>query len=105
MPIATKTRRQMLWKSGAVMASLAMPRSAWSNPSLEHVQVILDYLYQGPNAGFLMAQNKGFYAQVGLDVDVVAGKGSGSTAQMIASKVATFGFSDGYVIARVLRRA
>jgi NitT/TauT family transport system substrate-binding protein len=58
----------------------------------------LDWLYQGPNDGFVVAREKGFYEQAGLDVDVQPGKGSGSTAQLVASGVTQFGFSDGYVV-------
>ena len=66
---------------------------------LRPVKMMLDWLYQGPNDGFLVARDKGFYKAVGLDVSIEAGKGSGSTAQLVASKVADFGFSDGYVVA------
>ena len=58
----------------------------------------LDWLYQGPNAGFLIAQDKGFYEQAGLSVEIGPGKGSGSTAQLVASKAAQFGFADGFVV-------
>jgi len=58
----------------------------------------LDWLYQGPNAGFLIAQDKGFYEQAGLNVEIGPGKGSGSTAQLVASKATQFGFADGFVV-------
>jgi len=58
----------------------------------------LDWLFQGPNDGFMIAQSRGFYRDVGLDVDIGPGKGSGSTAQLVASKATQFGFSDGYVV-------
>jgi NitT/TauT family transport system substrate-binding protein len=58
----------------------------------------LDWVFQGPNAGFMVAHEKGFYADAGLNVDIGPGKGSGSTAQLVASKATQFGFSDGYVV-------
>ena len=48
----------------------------------------LDWLYQGPNAGFMIALEKGYYEQAGLNVEIGPGKGSGSTAQLVASKAA-----------------
>src|SRR5262249_7746700 len=48
--------------------------------------------------GFVVAQEKGFYTQAGLNVDMGPGKGSGSTAQLVASKAAQIGFSDGFVV-------
>jgi NitT/TauT family transport system substrate-binding protein len=62
------------------------------------VSLRLDWIYQGPNAGFMVAKDKGFYDEAGLNVDMGPGKGSGSTAQLIASKTSQFGFADGFVI-------
>src|SRR4029078_6403533 len=42
--------------------------------------------------------DKGFYDEAGLNVDMGPGKGSGSTAQLIASKTSQFGFADGFVV-------
>ena len=55
------------------------------------VSLRLDWIYQGPNAGFMVAKDKGFYDEAGLNVDMGPGKGSGSTAQLIASKTSQFG--------------
>src|SRR5208282_4993624 len=65
---------------------------------LKPVTLTLDWVFQGPNVGFMLAQEKGFYREAGLDVAITSGKGSGSTAQLVASKAAQFGFSDGYVV-------
>ena len=58
----------------------------------------LDWIYQGPNDGFMIAQEKGFYREAGLDIAITSGKGSGATAQLVASKATQFGFCDGYVV-------
>ncbi len=63
------------------------------------VSMRLDWLFQGPNAGFMVAKDKGYYDQMGLDVTIGAGQGSGSTAQIIANKADQIGFSDGYTVA------
>jgi NitT/TauT family transport system substrate-binding protein len=65
---------------------------------LRDVSLRLDWVFQGPNAGFMVAHEKGFYKDAGLNVDIGPGKGSGSTAQLVASKVAQFGFADGFVV-------
>ena len=83
--------------AGLATVPLARPRRARA-ADLRKVTMRLDWLYQGPNDGFIIAQQKGFYKEVGLDVDVGPGKGSGSTAQLVASKATQFGFSDGYVV-------
>jgi NitT/TauT family transport system substrate-binding protein len=65
---------------------------------LKPVTLTLDWLFQGASAGFLLAQEKGFYREAGLDVAITPGKGSGSTAQLVASKATQIGFSDGFVV-------
>lgn len=73
---------------------MAQPVQAADRP----VKMLLDWIHNGPNSGFVVAKEKGFYKEAGLDVSIEQGKGSGSTAQLIASKVADFGFADGYVV-------
>ena len=93
------SRRQFLRHAGiaaGLVASLARP--AHAQTKLREVTLRLDWLFQGPNGGFMVAQDKGFYREVGLNVDIGPGKGSGSTAQLVASKATQFGFSDGFVV-------
>ena len=81
----------------AVVAGLAiscLPAQAQK----KDVTLRLDWIYQGPNVGFVVAKDKGFYDEAGLNVDLGPGKGSGSTAQLIASKASMFGFADGFVV-------
>jgi hypothetical protein len=92
------SRRQFLRQvgiAGFAVVPLARPARAQAK---RQVIMRLDWLYQGPNAGFLIAQEKGFYEQAGLNVEIGPGKGSGSTAQLVASKAAQFGFADGFVV-------
>ncbi|HEY2528754.1 MAG TPA: ABC transporter substrate-binding protein [Xanthobacteraceae bacterium] len=58
----------------------------------------LDWLYEGTNVGFMIAHEKGFYRDAGLDVAIAAGKGSAATAQLVASKASQLGFADGFVV-------
>jgi NitT/TauT family transport system substrate-binding protein len=72
------------------------PRRARAAAPLKPVSMTLDWIYEGPNVGFLIAHDQGFYRDAGLDVAITAGKGSGNTAQLIANKAAQIGFADGY---------
>jgi NitT/TauT family transport system substrate-binding protein len=93
----TFLRRVSAAASLAAVPALAAPRVVRA-AGLRKVTMRLDWLFQGPNDGFVIAQTKGFYKAAGLDVDVGPGKGSGSTAQLVASKATEFGFADGYVV-------
>jgi NitT/TauT family transport system substrate-binding protein len=103
MSNSNSTSRRDFLRHAGIAAGLAAvplatrPRRARAT-DLRKVTMRLDWLYQGPNDGFIIAQQKGFYREAGLDVDVGPGKGSGSTAQLVASKATQFGFSDGYVV-------
>src|SRR5262249_44772664 len=93
------SRRRFLRTAGIAPGLAAVPRVRAAHAQAEReVTVRLDWSYQGPNSGFVVAQEKGFYDQVGLNVEVGPGKGSGSTAQLVASKATQFGFADGYVV-------
>jgi NitT/TauT family transport system substrate-binding protein len=45
-----------------------------------------------------LAKDKGYYRDGGLDVSISPGKGSATTAQLVASKATQIGFSDGFVV-------
>src|SRR5271167_4391476 len=95
------SRRRVLKTSALAAGALALPArpfGARAAGALKPVTMTLDWVFQGPNVGFMLAQEKGFYREAGLDVAITSGKGSGSTAQLVASKSAQFGFSDGYVV-------
>src|SRR5579862_5774140 len=94
------SRRRFLRNSALVTGALTTP-AIWSRgraAELKPVTLTLDWLFQGPNAGFLVAQDKGFYRDAGLDITIAPGKGSGTTAQLVGSKATQIGFSDGFVV-------
>lgn len=93
------SRRKFIRSAGAVAGLAAIPFiKAHGQSKLRPISMRLDWLFQGPNAGFVVAKEMGYYAAAGLDVSVGPGKGSGSTAQLIANKDSQFGFADGYVV-------
>jgi NitT/TauT family transport system substrate-binding protein len=95
------SRRHLLKNTVLAAGALAvptLPRRARATTPLRQVSMTLDWIYQGPNVGFMVAHEKGFYRDAGLDVDITSGKGSGSTAQLVASKATQIGFADGYVV-------
>lgn len=99
---AAVSRRRFLQKSTLAAGALALPlaplRARATAAALKEVAMTLDWLFQGSSVGFLLAQEKGFYREAGLDVAISAGKGSATTAQLVASKATQIGFSDGFVV-------
>jgi NitT/TauT family transport system substrate-binding protein len=99
MSAGSITRRNVLGAGAVSLAALSLPAivRAQSLKSLKPVSLQADWVY-GPNAGLVVAKEKGFFADAGLDVTINQGKGSGSTAQIVASKAVQFGFADGFVV-------
>jgi NitT/TauT family transport system substrate-binding protein len=93
------SRRRFLRDAGLATGLAAVPFiRAHGQSRLRPVTMRLDWLFNGPNVGFIIAKEKGFYEQAGLDVAIGPGKGSASTAQLVANKDSQFGFSDGFVL-------
>jgi NitT/TauT family transport system substrate-binding protein len=90
------TRRRFVGGMSAVVAMPGIVHAQSKSPRA--VTFLSDWIHNGPNSGFPIAIEKGFYAAEGLNVTLNQGKGSGSTAQVVASKAVQFGFSDGYVV-------
>src|ERR1700754_2804753 len=96
----TLTRRRVLQTGVSAAPSLSLPAivNAQSLKALRPISFQADWIYGGPNPGFILAKEKGYFADAGLDVTINPGKGSGSTAQIVGSKAAQFGFVDGFVV-------
>src|SRR5258708_35252438 len=92
------SRRRFLYTAGAVAVLPALPARRARAASLKPVNFRLDWIFQGPNAGFLIARDKGFYEQAGLDVDIGPGKGSRSTARLVGTKAAQHGFAASFAV-------
>jgi NitT/TauT family transport system substrate-binding protein len=98
---APVSRRGFLTQTAIAAGAIALPAApfvARAATALKPVTFTLDWLYQGASVGFLLAKDKGYYSDAGLDVSISPGKGSGTTAQLVASKATQIGFADGYVV-------
>lgn len=100
MTVSSITRRGILGAGVGSLAVLSAPNlvRAQSLKALKPISLLADWVYGGPNAGLVVAKEKGFFADAGFDVSINQGKGSGSTAQIVASKATQFGFADGFVV-------
>lgn len=58
------------------------------------IKFTLDWKFQGPTAAFLVAANKGYYAEEGLDVAIDSGNGSAGAVTRVASGAYQMGFAD-----------
>ncbi len=62
--------------------------------ALAHIRFTLDWAYQGPQAPFLVALYKGFFAEEGLSVTIDRGYGSAKVISDVAAGLFDIGFGD-----------
>lgn len=56
--------------------------------------MVLNWKYQGPQAWFFMAQDKGYFKAEGLDVEIDQGEGSSASITKVAAGAYQAGFGD-----------
>lgn len=87
----TVTRRTLI---GAGAGLLAAPGLARGQAALTPVRFILDWAFQGPQACYLLALDRGYFREEGLNVTIDRGFGSADTPVKVASGAYEFGVAD-----------
>ena len=87
------TRRTLLGTAAGTLAAigLALPAAA---QDLTPLKFSLDWKFEGPAAGFLLAKDKGYFAEEGLDVTIDTGAGSRESIPRVATGTYDMGFGD-----------
>ena len=85
---------QALAVAALAVGSLAASVVPAAGKDLVPVTVRLAFNYNGHRSPYLLGVDKGFYAEEGLDVKVLEGKGVTSSMQLVASKDDTFAIVD-----------
>ena len=82
--------------------------AATSPPALglagERVTFRMNWYWRGIQAPFVLALERGYFEQAGLDVELLEGRGSATTVQLVGTKADTFGFADGFTVMLNLAR-
>jgi NitT/TauT family transport system substrate-binding protein len=75
--------------AGAVLTALPLAAHAQTK-----IKMVLNWKFQGPQAWFLMAQDKGYFKAEGLDVEIDQGEGSAASITKVAAGAYQAGFGD-----------
>jgi NitT/TauT family transport system substrate-binding protein len=81
-----------LCAAAAVCLSAAVPVSWAADPV--PVRLILNWKFEGPNAPFFLAEDRGYFAAQGIKIQLDAGEGSSAPPSRIASGAYDAGFGD-----------
>ena len=87
------TRRHItkLATAAVVAAGLGLPSAALAETAIKFT---LDWKFEGPAAGFLLAADKGYFKEEGLDVTIDTGNGSVEAIPRVATGTYQMGFGD-----------
>lgn len=87
------SRRQFVAASAAAGLASAIARPALAQAPTK-LKMVLNWRYQGPQAFFFLAQDKGYLREEGLDIEMDQGNGSGAAVGAVASGSYDLGFGD-----------
>ena len=91
----TSSRASFPWV-GLVAGVLCVPLLGASLAQADETRIRfqLDWRFEGPSAPFLMAVERGYFAEEGLDVQIDSGSGSAGAINRVASGAYEMGFGD-----------
>lgn len=77
----------------ALAATLAAP-AVLAQQTQKPLKFTLNFLAGGPQAGFIYAKSLGLYEKAGINLTIEEGRGSATTAQLVATGQTDVGFAD-----------
>lgn len=86
-------KRSFLRSAMAVLVTTATTWAVAASPALTPLKFQLDWRFEGPAALFVHPEQKGYFKETGLDVNVEAASGAGAI-QRVASGTHDLGFAD-----------
>lgn len=84
-------RRTFLGTTAAAAGTLAMPSIVRAKTT---IKMVLNWRYQGPQAWFFLAEDKGYFADAGIEIVMDQGSGSGAAVGKVAGGAYDVGFGD-----------
>lgn len=85
----------------ALLLAIA-PATAAQDAPLTKVTVRLNALAYGSHVGFFAAKAEGFYEALGLDVEIMPGRGSSNVVALVANQSNDFGYASSAAIIRLV---
>lgn len=87
-------RRARLAAAACAVLAIALAALPSTAAAQTKIKMVLNWKYEGPQAWFFMAQDKGYFKAEGLDVEFDQGEGSAASVPKVASGAYQAGFGD-----------
>src|SRR5262249_37403904 len=94
-------RRLLLGGVGLAVAVAAAWLAATPRASAQDkVTFRMNWYWGGMHAPFALAKERGYFEKAGVNVEILEGRGSATTVQLVGNKSDTFGWADGVSLAQ-----
>ena len=87
-------RRALLAAAACAVLAVALAALPSTAAAQTKIKMVLNWKYEGPQAWFFMAQDKGYFKAEGLEVEFDQGEGSAASVPKVASGAYQAGFGD-----------
>ena len=87
-------RRFILSTAACAALAVLLAGAPLSAAAQTKIKMVLNWKYEGPQAWFFLAQDKGYFKAEGLDVEIDQGEGSAASIPKVASGAYQAGFGD-----------
>ena len=87
-------RRALLAAAACAVLAIALAALPSTAAAQTKIKMVLNWKYEGPQAWFFMAQDKGYFKAEGLEVEFDQGEGSAASVPKVASGAYQAGFGD-----------
>lgn len=92
--VASSSRRQLLAGLSASLVGVACPGIARAAGPLRRYRMLLNSGYSGVNSWFVIAQDKGYLRDEGIEIDFTPGRGAYTAAPRMAAEGFDLGYGD-----------
>ena len=75
-----------------------------SKEELTKVTFRMNWKFTGPHAVYMLGKELGFYKEEGIDLEIMEGNGSVTTAQLVGNKSNTFGLADATALVPIMAK-
>jgi NitT/TauT family transport system substrate-binding protein len=87
------SRRHLMLGAAGAAAAMGLPAPAITQ-TLPRVRFMMDWAWQGPQSFALVAQQKGYFREAGVEVQLDRGRGSGAVPVELAGGAYQMGYAD-----------